>query len=79
MTSNIITAALAVLTASVAPAIGAESPERVTAHVIGSPSKDVHVSTVHDWNGQRYDVPNHLLRSPGVLINGLSPQAVQFE
>ncbi len=36
-------------------------------------------SGVHDWNGQRYDVPPELLRRPGVLINGLPAGAEQFE
>ena len=36
-------------------------------------------STVHYLDGQRYDVPSNLLRAPGVLINGLSPQPVQFD
>ena len=36
-------------------------------------------SSVHDWNGQRFDVPSNLLRRPGVMINGLGPQAAQFE
>ena len=80
MTSRIIAAAaLAVLTAGAAPAIQAATLDSVTMHVTARPPRDVHGSTVHDWNGQRYDVPNHLLRSSGVLINGLSPQAVQFE
>ena len=79
MTSNVIAAALAVLIASVAPAIGAERPERVTAHAATRPPVDTQVSSVHYWDGQRYDVPNELIRSQGVLINGLGPQAFQFE
>ena len=77
--SDIIAAALAVLTASVAPAIGAESPEHVTAHAASWPPVDTQASSAHYWDDQRYDVPNDLLRSRGVLINGFGPQAVQFD
>jgi hypothetical protein len=38
-----------------------------------------HHSTVHDRNGERFDVPNRLLRSPDTLINGLPPESMQFE
>ena len=36
-------------------------------------------STVHDWHGQRFDVPNSLLRDRTTLINGLPPQPQQFD
>lgn len=36
-------------------------------------------SAVHNWQGVRYDVPDALLRAPGVLINGLPPQPQQFD
>lgn len=37
------------------------------------------VSTVHNEDGVRYDVPAELLARPGVLINGLGPQPQQFD
>ena len=77
--SIIVAAALAVLTAGTASVTQAATPHGVTKHVTTRPPGDADGSTIHDWNGQRYDVPNDMLRSPGVLINGLSPQPVQFE
>ena len=80
MTSNIIAAAaLAALTAGAAPGIQAAPLDSVTTQVTARPPRDFPSSTVHDWNGQRYDVPDNLLRSPGVLINGLNPQPVEFD
>ena len=80
MTStSIATAVVAVLAAGAAPATQVETPESVTAHDTVRSPVDADGSSVHDWDGQRYDVPNDLLRSPHVLINGLSPQPAQFE
>ena len=36
-------------------------------------------STVHHANGERFDVPNSLLRNRDTLINGLPPEPSQFE
>ena len=36
-------------------------------------------STVHHANGQRFDVPNSLLRNRDTLINGLAPASMQFD
>lgn len=35
-------------------------------------------STVHHASGQRFDVPNSLLRNRDTLINGLAPASMQF-
>lgn len=73
----IATGALALLTLAT-PALArdgaAAAPTRTAAIVVPEPA-----TTVHDWDGVRYDIPPELLRSPGVLINGLPPQQLQFD
>ena len=39
----------------------------------------MHRSRVHDVHGQRFDVPNSLMRDRTTLINGLPPQPQQFD
>ena len=54
------------------PATGAATPATAT---------PVHHfrSRVHDVHGQRFDVPNSLMRNRDTMINGLAPQPAQFD
>lgn len=67
------------LAGSATTALGARPAYDRTQHVMVHVSAARSGSVVHDENGQRYDVPDSLLRAPGVLINGLSPQSQQFD
>ena len=65
------------LALEVAPAV-ARTP--VSTNATSKPSlRHYEEDTSHFWNGQRFDVPSTLLRSRGILINGLPPQAQQFD
>ncbi len=72
-----LSASLATKAAHAAPPPIAVVPLHALAH---RPVMDPTVGlTVHDMDGQRFDVPPELLRPDGALINGLAPQAAKFE
>lgn len=64
------------LVASPAAALAAPAPHNAAAETIYVTPVD---TSVHDRNGQRFDVPSSLLRPDGRLINGLPPQPQQFD
>ncbi len=74
ITVSFATLSLALSTIAATPAIAVAT---------ATPPAIVHVtrhhSTVHDVHGQRFDVPNSLLRNRDTLINGLPPQPSQFD
>ena len=81
-------AASAILFLAVAPfnahAADAATAAPPTSHLSASAPAAVnparhHRSTVHDVHGQRFDVPNSLMRNRDTLINGLPPQPAQFD
>ena len=82
--NRIIIATAAALT-GVAPAtaFAAPAPLPATDGAVTTPTTHVaahHLhSTVHFSHGQRFDVPNRLLRNRNTLINGLPPQPQQFD
>ena len=79
-------AAVAAVLVGVAPmaAFAAPAPLPISNEGATAPVTQVVVqprlrSTVHFADGQRFDVPNSLLRNPDTLINGLPPQPQQFD
>ncbi len=79
--------ALALLAALGAGAASAEAAHAAPArsvtvarvHGTFQPAPPAGASTVHDLGGQRFDVPPDLLQANGLLINGLAPEAAEFE
>jgi hypothetical protein len=86
MFSHQIRAALIAVVSLTIPTVSATaatpSPDQrnvTTQHLTVTAPASLATSSVHDWNGERYDVPSDLLRAPGVLINGLPPEPAQFD
>ena len=65
------------VTAAGAQGTAAAAPVSVTHHIVRAPVS-ISASTGHDLDGERYDGPASLLHRPGVLINGLPPEALQY-
>ena len=85
MTMNKIFAAATAILVGAAPiaAFAAPAALPVTNRFATAPVMPVVVhplrSTVHYADGERFDVPNSLLRNRDTLINGLPPEPLQFD
>lgn len=83
MTKPIIVAITLLVGAAPAAALAAPAALSTVSAQTATPVTTIVVrharSTVHYANGERFDVPNSLLRNRDTLINGLPPEPLQFD